>query len=42
MSPALVAEYRTKLIDKKVLEDKLHEFFELSVDDYGGEPEEQI
>ena len=32
LSPALVAEYRTKLIDKRVLEDKLQEFFELSVE----------
>ena len=37
MSPAMVAEYRTKLIDEKILEDKLQEFFELSVDDYRGE-----
>ena len=27
LSPALVAEYKTKLIPKKVLEKKLHEFF---------------
>lgn len=30
LSPALVAEYQTKLIDKKILQRKLHEFFELS------------
>ncbi|MEO7424766.1 MAG: PDDEXK nuclease domain-containing protein [Fibrobacteria bacterium] len=28
-SPALVAEYRTRLPDKKLLQTKLHEFFEL-------------
>ncbi len=30
LSPALVAEYRTQLIPKKVLEKKLHEFFALT------------
>jgi predicted nuclease of restriction endonuclease-like (RecB) superfamily len=30
MSPALIAEYRTKLIDKKILLQKLHELYELS------------
>ena len=30
MSPALVAEYRTHLPDKRLLEAKLHEFYELS------------
>lgn len=30
LSPALVAEYRTKLPDKKLLQAKLHEFYELS------------
>ena len=30
LSPSLVAEYETKLIDKKLLASKLHEFFELS------------
>ena len=30
LSPALVAEYQTKLPDKKLLQDKLHEFYELS------------
>jgi hypothetical protein len=29
LSPALVAEYRTRLPDKKVLEGKLHEFYRL-------------
>lgn len=30
MSPALVAEYQTQLPDKKLLEAKLHEFYELA------------
>lgn len=30
LSPALVAEYKTKLIDKKILQRKLHELFEFS------------
>ena len=30
ISPALVSEYRIKLIDKKLFREKLHEFFELS------------
>jgi predicted nuclease of restriction endonuclease-like (RecB) superfamily len=30
LSPALVAEYQTKLIDKKLLQQKLHELFKLS------------
>ncbi len=30
MSPALVAEYRTRLPDKKLLRAKLHEFYELA------------
>jgi len=35
-SPAMVAEYRTKLPDKKLLRRKLHEFYLLSrVDDSG-------
>ncbi len=29
MSPALVSQYETKLIDKKLLENKLDGFFEL-------------
>jgi hypothetical protein len=29
LSPAMVAEYRTRLPDKKVLEGKLHEFYRL-------------
>jgi len=29
-SPALVAEYQTRLPDKKLLQDKLHEFYELA------------
>jgi hypothetical protein len=31
MSPALVAEYQTQLPDKKLLQAKLHEFYQLSV-----------
>lgn len=30
MSPALIAEYRTKLIDKKILQNKLHELYKIS------------
>ncbi len=30
MSPALVAEYQTRLPDKSLLQDKLHEFYELA------------
>ena len=30
MSPALVAEYQTQLPDKKLLQAKLHEFYELA------------
>lgn len=29
MSPTMISEYKTKLIDKKLLESKLHEFFDL-------------
>jgi predicted nuclease of restriction endonuclease-like (RecB) superfamily len=32
LSPALVADYNTKLIDKKLLQQKLHELFELSAE----------
>lgn len=35
LSPALVADYTTKLIDKKLLEQKLHELFELSNEQIG-------
>ena len=30
MSPALVAEYQTRMPDKKLLQAKLHEFYELA------------
>ena len=30
MSPALVAKYQTKMPDKKMLQAKLHEFYELA------------
>jgi RecB family endonuclease NucS len=36
ISPTLVAEYKTKLIDKDILQRKLHEFYELAQN----EPEE--
>ncbi len=32
LSPALVAEYQTKLLDKKLMQQKLHEIFELSME----------
>ena len=32
LSPALVAEYETKLLDKKLMQQKLHEIFELSIE----------
>jgi predicted nuclease of restriction endonuclease-like (RecB) superfamily len=34
VSPALVAEYRTQLPDKKLLQAKLHEFYQLAQDAY--------
>lgn len=30
LSPTLIAEYKTKLIDKRLLQDKLHELFEVA------------
>ena len=30
LSPALIAEYQTRLPDKKLLQAKLHEFYKLS------------
>jgi hypothetical protein len=30
LSPALVAEYQTRLPDKKLLQAKLHEFYQLA------------
>ena len=35
MSPAVVADYETKLIPKKLLRQKLHEFFELATGEKG-------
>jgi RecB family endonuclease NucS len=35
LSPALVAEYQTKLIDKKLLQQKFHELLQLSVEELG-------
>ncbi len=37
LSPALIAEYRTMLPDKKLLEAKLHEFYEQNVREAGEE-----
>ncbi|WP_372371574.1 PDDEXK nuclease domain-containing protein [Candidatus Uabimicrobium sp. HlEnr_7] len=34
ISPAMVADYQTKLIDKKVLQEKLHEFFSMSSEEH--------
>ena len=33
ISPTLISQYETKLIDKKLLENKLDEFFEISNND---------
>lgn len=33
LSPAAIAEYKTKLPDKKMLKEKLHEFYELNAGD---------
>ncbi len=41
MSPALVAEYRTKLPGKKLLQAKLHEFYQLAIDAHGEETQSQ-
>lgn len=38
MSPALVSEYQTRLPDKKLLQAKLHEFYELAESQAVGEP----
>jgi predicted nuclease of restriction endonuclease-like (RecB) superfamily len=42
LSPAAIADYTTKLPDKQLLQDKLHEFFDSSVrelsEPYGGRP----
>ena len=35
LSPALIAEYQTQLPDKKLLQDKLREFYELNTTDRG-------
>lgn len=39
LSPTLVADYTTKLIDKKLLQRKLHELFELSSEQIEGNKE---
>jgi predicted nuclease of restriction endonuclease-like (RecB) superfamily len=38
LSPALVAEYQTRLPDKKLLQAKLHEFYELATEAVAEEP----
>ena len=35
MSPALIAEYRTRLPDKRLLQAKLHEYYQLASEDTG-------
>jgi predicted nuclease of restriction endonuclease-like (RecB) superfamily len=37
LSPALIAEYQTQLPDKKLLQAKLHEFYQMNVTDCGEE-----
>jgi predicted nuclease of restriction endonuclease-like (RecB) superfamily len=37
LSPAAIADYTTKLPDKRLLQNKLHEFFDLSVREMGAE-----
>lgn len=39
LSPALIADYETKLIDKKLLQQKLREFYELYQSRYGNDDE---
>ena len=41
LSPTMVAEYSTKLIDKALLEQKLREFKELLLESGGDDTEEQ-
>ena len=36
LSPALVAEYQTQLPDKRLLQEKLHEFYALNVQEQQG------
>lgn len=40
LSPTLVAEYRTKLIDKAILQKRLHELFMIAEDSEGGSGDE--
>lgn len=42
LSPALVAEYETKLLDKKLMQEKLHEIFELSIEQVEEENKSQL
>ena len=37
VSPALVAEYKTRLPDKRLLQAKLHEFYLMDAAERGGE-----
>lgn len=37
LSPALIAEYQTQLPDRRLLQQKLHEFYQLNLSDAGGE-----
>lgn len=37
LSPALIAEYQTQLPDKRLLQQKLHEFYPLNLSEAGGE-----
>jgi hypothetical protein len=41
LSPALIAEYQTKLPDKRLLQRKLHEFYQLAMPDLEQEDEEE-
>jgi predicted nuclease of restriction endonuclease-like (RecB) superfamily len=36
LSPALIAEYQTQLPDKRLLQQKLHEFYQLNLSEAGG------
>jgi predicted nuclease of restriction endonuclease-like (RecB) superfamily len=37
LSPALIAEYQTQLPDKRLLQQKLHEFYQLNLSEAGGQ-----
>lgn len=42
LSPALVAQYETKLLDKKLMQQKLHEIFELSMEQVDEDNKNQL